>query len=62
MFTSRYDRACKGQNVRLSRGASKDNLEEMVGFRSVEVERKDGGKGQWRTNNQIHMNYKRHTY
>lgn len=62
MFTSRYDWAWKGQNVRLSRGASKNNLEEMVGFHSGEVERKEGVRGQRRMNNQLKGNYKRYTY
>lgn len=62
MFTSRYDWAWKGQNVSLSRGASKNNLEEMVGFHSGGVERKEGVRGQSRMNNQLKGNYKRYTY
>lgn len=62
MFTSRYDWAWKGQNVRLSGGASKNNFEEMVGFHSGEVERKEGVRGQQRMNNQLKGNYKRYTY
>lgn len=59
MFTSRYDWAWKGQNVRLSRGASQNNLEEMVGFHS-EVERQKEVRGQQRMNNQLKWNYKRY--
>lgn len=45
MFTSRYDWARKGQNVRLSGGVSKNNLDEMLGFHSGGVERKEEVRG-----------------
>lgn len=51
IFTSRYDWAWKGQNVRLSGKAFKNNLEEMVGFHSGEVERQGEGRGQQWMNN-----------
>lgn len=62
MFASVYDWTRKGQNVRLSRGASKNNLEDMVGFHSGEVERREGVRGHPRMNNQLKGNYKRYTY
>lgn len=46
----------KGKMSHSAGGVSKNNLEEMVGFHSGEVERKDGVRGQQRMNNQLKRN------